>query len=88
MRVWRMDPTAVEQARRSDERLTQASRQAQPVWESSHDHDAFRRFLDDQGWGAALTIAVIRRVLGCELKDAMDVYDSYCARTREDVAGS
>lgn len=79
-----MDPMAV----RSNELLAQAVGQARPVWESSHDHDAFRRFLDAQDWGAALKIAVIRGVQGGELKDAADVFDSYCARTRKDAAGS
>ncbi|MDI2128142.1 hypothetical protein [Yinghuangia seranimata] len=58
-------------------RLQESAEQARPVWEQQPEHDAFRRFLKAQGWSAITSIYVIRSVQGCDLKDAVQIYDSY-----------
>ncbi|MFI6583213.1 hypothetical protein [Embleya sp. NPDC050493] len=83
-----MDVTSADRLRRSDEWLNEAAKSALPVWEAERDHDAFRRFLRAQGWSAVQAIAVIRRVQGCSLRDAIDVHESYRTRARAEEGSS
>ncbi|MGR7001260.1 hypothetical protein ACU686_29700 [Yinghuangia aomiensis] len=60
--------------------------EASPVWERSHDHDEFRRFMHARGWTAIQTIAVIRAVHGGTLHEAVDRYNSYWRQNQTESA--
>lgn len=60
---------------------------ARPAWERTADHDQFRRCLRAQGLNAIQAIYVIRSAQGCDLKGAIEIYDSYWHRTQVAASG-